>query len=94
MRHAFLIIAHNNWWQLRTLIQLLDEKDHDLYIHIDKKSRDFVRSDFEGIAEQSRLCFYQEYKVYWGGYSQVETELFLFEKALILVLQFLFLIIS
>ena len=81
MRHAFLIIAHNNWWQLRTLIRLLDEKDHDLYIHIDKKSRDFVRSDFEGIAEQSRLCFYQEYKVYWGGYSQVETELFLFEKA-------------
>lgn len=81
MRHGFLIIAHNNWGQLKQLIKLLDDEDHDMYIHIDKKSRDVALSDFEKIAEKSKVCFYQEYKVYWGGYSQVETELFLFEKA-------------
>lgn len=81
MRHGFLIIAHNNWEQLKQLIRLLDDEDHDMYIHIDKKSRDAALSDFEGIGEKSRVYLYQEYKVYWGGYSQVETELFLFEKA-------------
>ncbi len=37
VNHAFLIIAHNNWWQLKNLIQLLDYPSHDIYIHIDKK---------------------------------------------------------
>ena len=34
MQHAFLIIAHSNWEQLKTLIQLLNAENHDIYIHI------------------------------------------------------------
>ena len=37
MKHAFLIIAHNNWWQLKKLIECLDSGTHDIYVHIDKK---------------------------------------------------------
>lgn len=81
MRHAFLIIAHNNWGQLKTLISLLDHENHDLYVHIDKKSKDFDAEQFRGITQKSALFLYQEYKVYWGGYSQVQVELFLFERA-------------
>lgn len=81
MKHAFLIIAHNNWWQLKQLIQILDDVDNDIYIHIDRKSMDFNLSDFEGIVKKSKLHIDQKYKVYWGGYSQVQVELFLFEKA-------------
>lgn len=81
MRHAFLIIAHNNWGQLKKLIRLLDAENHDIYVHIDKKSGDFVSKDFNGIAAKSDVRFYQEYKVFWGGYSQVQAEMFLFEKA-------------
>lgn len=33
MRHAFLIIAHNNWEQVKKLICLLDAENHDIYIH-------------------------------------------------------------
>ena len=40
MRHAFLVIAHNNWWQLKKLIQQLDDESNDIYVHIDKKSKD------------------------------------------------------
>lgn len=81
MRHAFLIIAHNNWWQLKQLVQLLDAENHDIYVHIDKKSTDFDVLYFNDAVRRSKLQFFQEYKVYWGGYSQVQVEMLLFEKA-------------
>lgn len=81
MRHAFLIIAHNNWWQLKQLIQLLDAENHDIYIHIDKKSISFSEKGFLNLTFKSNVYFFQEYEVFWGGFSQVQVELFLFEKA-------------
>lgn len=81
MRHAFLIIAHNNWWQLKQLIQLLDAENHDIYIHIDKKSESFLEKEFLNLTVKSRVYFFKEYEVFWGGFSQVQVELFLFEKA-------------
>ena len=81
MRHAFLIIAHNNWWQLKQLIQLLDAENHDIYVHIDKKSKSFSEEDFLNLTAKSRVYFFQEYEVFWGGFSQVQVELFLLEKA-------------
>lgn len=81
MRHAFLIIAHNNWWQLKKLIEALDYENHDLYVHIDKKSKDFDVTYFNNATKKSKLTFYTEFCVFWGGYSQVQVELFLLEKA-------------
>lgn len=81
MKHAFLIIAHNNWWQLKKLIECLDSDTHDIFVHIDKKSEDFDSKYFLGIVTKSNLKFYQEYEVYWGGFSQVQVELFLLTKA-------------
>lgn len=81
MRHAFLIIAHNNWWQLKQLIQLLDAENHDIYVHIDKKSKSFSEKDFSNLTSEAKVYFFQEYEVFWGGFSQVQVELFLFEKA-------------
>lgn len=81
MRHAFLIIVHNNWWQLKQLIQLLDAENHDIYIHIDKKSISFSEKGFLNLTFKSNVYFFQEYEVFWGGFSQVQVELFLFEKA-------------
>ena len=74
MRHAFLIIAHNNWEQLKKLVQLLDAENHDIYIHIDKKSKDFKADKFLEIINKSRIFIYQEYEVFWGGFSQVQGE--------------------
>lgn len=36
-KHAFLIIAHNEFDILEKTIRLLDDKDNDIYLHIDKK---------------------------------------------------------
>lgn len=81
MRHAYLIIAHSNWWQLKQLLMLLDDEHNDIYVHIDKKSTDFKQSDFEGITGKSSVRFFRKYEVYWGGYSQVQVELYLGEQA-------------
>lgn len=81
MKHAILIIAYNNWEQLEKLIKAVDHENNDIYIHIDRKSKDFSEKDFVNICKYSQLNFYQENKVYWGGYSQVETEMLLFKKA-------------
>lgn len=81
MRHAFLIIAHNNWWQLKQLIMLLDDDSHDIYVHIDKKCQDFSIEMLRGLTKKSSLECFQQYKVYWGGYSQVQTELLLYEQS-------------
>lgn len=81
MRHAYLIIAHSNWWQLKQLLMLLDDEHNDIYVHIDKKSTDFNKLDFEGVTTKSSVHFFQKYKVYWGGYSVVQVELYLGEQA-------------
>lgn len=37
-KHAYLIIAHDNWKILEKLLILLDDKRNDIYLHIDRKS--------------------------------------------------------
>ena len=39
MKHAYMIIAHTNFQQLQTLIDLLDDERNDIYLHIDKKAK-------------------------------------------------------
>ncbi len=38
MKIAFLILCHKNPVQINYLIDTLDDKDVDFYLHIDKKS--------------------------------------------------------
>lgn len=38
MRHAFLLIAHNEFQLLKVLLSMLDDKRNDIFLHIDKKS--------------------------------------------------------
>ena len=80
-KHAFLIIAHNNWGQLKKLIECLDSQTHDIFVHVDKKSKDFDESYFIDSVTKSSLKFYREFTVYWGGFSQVQVEMFLLEQA-------------
>ena len=38
-KHAFLIMAHNEYDILNKLLLLLDDERNDLFIHYDKKSK-------------------------------------------------------
>ena len=78
-RHAYLILVHNQSKLLQVLIDMIDDKRNDIYIHVDAKAD---RSQFETVrAVQSRLFYTKRFKVYWGDFSMSNTELHLFEAA-------------
>lgn len=82
-RHAYLILAHKNWNQLKKLVELLDDERNDIYIHIDKKSQvgeDTLEAIRRAVAK-SEVCFVDRVEVQWGDYSVVEAELRLFRAA-------------
>lgn len=80
MKHAFLIIAHTEPVLLKILISLLDHKDCDIYVHIDKKSDISLFKNAH--TEFSSLNFMEDRNdVRWGHYSQILTEIKLFEAA-------------
>lgn len=81
-KHAYLILAHKNFNQLRKLIELLDHPRNDIYVHVDGKASDFNPADFEGATRYSRLRFLPErLKVNWGGVSIMRAELALLKEA-------------
>ncbi len=78
MKHAFLIIAHTDYYVLRVLVSLLDRIDCDIYILFDKKS-----SPCEGLqTTHSRLYILNGIDIRWGHTSQIKAEMLLFETAL------------
>ena len=83
-KYAYLIMAHGQFDQLYKLIKSLDDKNNEIFIHIDKKNHDF-NHDIENLlisaGTESSVYVYNEVKVYWSHFSQVECELFLLEKA-------------
>lgn len=80
MKHAYLIIAHSQWQLLETLMSLLDYPNNYIFIHIDKKSKG-ISKNLVNICTRATVNIYSEFKVYWGGYSQIQVELFLLDKA-------------
>ncbi len=80
-KHAYLIMAHNNFEQLKLLIDVLDHERVDIFIHIDKKS-DFRDYDsLKAHAKRSYIDIFSEVSVYWSDYSLTECEFVLLEHA-------------
>lgn len=78
MKHAFLIISHNEFEILQLLIDKLDSDRADIYVHIDKK----VKSLPELHTKYADLYVLEDrVDVRWGHYSQIACEMKLFEAA-------------
>lgn len=82
MRHAFLIIAHNEPAVLGCLLSLLDTEEADIYLHIDRRADTLygqfaawrpAHARFWPLADRRAVC--------WGDISQVDVELDLFSAA-------------
>ena len=63
---AYLIMAHKEPDLLRSLIQCLDSKKHDIFIHIDKKSQ-INLEDICDCVNESNVFVFKEKNVSWGG---------------------------
>ena len=82
-RHAYLIIAHNKWNNLQTLVELLDDDRNDIFIHIDKKGC-FSNEQIITIQENARkssIIFIDRISVSWGAYSLIDATLKLLAAA-------------
>lgn len=81
MKHAYLIIAHNDLEQLMQLMFSLDYENNDLFIHLDAKSAIEIDTLKEIAINKARVYIYKEYDVRWGTESQVKCEIFLLKSA-------------
>lgn len=80
-RHAYLILAHKNFGQLRKLLVLLDDPRNDIFVHVDGKAR-FSPEEWKNVCRFSRLVFIgPRLKVYWGGVNSMRCELALLREA-------------
>ena len=78
MKHAYLILAHNEFDLLRTLISCLDDSRNDIYVHIDSQVKAFP----ELHTDRAKLTMLTDrVDVRWGDLSVVEAEYKLFEAA-------------
>ena len=81
-KHAYLIMAHNNFSILKTLIKLLDDSRNDIFIHIDKKVEKFDFDVYKSLCQYSPVYFStRRIDVRWGRNSQIEAEMHLFSEA-------------
>jgi hypothetical protein len=77
-KHAFLILAHNEFPVMERLLYCLDDERNDIYIHFDKKLDQLP--DFR--LQNARLIVLSDrIDVRWGDVSMIEAEYKLFEIA-------------
>ena len=81
-KHAYLIIAHSNFYVLEIALKLIDDERNDVYIHIDKKVKDFDFEYYCGLCRFSNVYFTKKrYSVKWGSPVLVKAEMLLFDMA-------------
>jgi hypothetical protein len=80
-KHAYLIVAHNNWEQLLFLIDILEDPRNDFFLLVDSKAKDFNREIFVKDCPSNNLYFAESMKVYWGDYTLTEAVVSLLKRA-------------
>jgi hypothetical protein len=80
-KHAYLIIAHQGFEQLKYLLEDIDHELNDIYIHIDLKVKNPDCAYVKSGVNRSRIYFIDRIKVNWGGFSQIKVTLNLLKEA-------------
>lgn len=80
-RHAYLIIAHNQFEILKILLKTIDDSRNDIYIHIDKKCQNICMDEFVDVCKKSHVYCMSKYDIRWGDVSSIKCELYLLKYA-------------
>lgn len=80
MKHAYLIMAHNNPGVLRVLLEMIDDERNDIFLHVDKKSNLLKENKF-AMKKAGLYVLEKRINVIWGGYPQIEAEMLLFRES-------------
>ncbi len=78
MKHAYLILAHNEFPILERLLQAIDDPKNDIFIHYDKKLKEYPRFQ---TGNAGLFILDNRIDVRWGDLSVVEAEYALYEAA-------------
>lgn len=81
MKHAYLLMIHKEPYNLQKLLELLDDVNNDIYIHIDVKSKILCKEEILKWCKKSNLYFVQSISVQWAAYSGIKCEMVLLEEA-------------
>jgi hypothetical protein len=78
MKHAYCIVAFNNWPLLEKLITLLDDERNDIYIHIDKNVKIDSIDHFITYAKHSNVFILNRLSGSWGtpGLADIQLEFY------------------
>ena len=71
MKHAFLIMAYQDYWMLNQIVQSIDDERNDIYIHMDAKAKDFTE-DLIAPTKFSKVYFTERIEVSWAGDSKIK----------------------
>lgn len=81
-KHAYLLMIHEQNKQLIDLLEVLDDNRNDIYIHVDKKCKNFNFNTCQQHIKFSNLYFTKRYKIVWAGHSIVDAEINLLKEAI------------
>ena len=81
MKHAYMIMAHDQKELLKDLLELLDSDNNDIYLHIDAKSNMEI-DDIPSFVKKAGIHVYKEFKIYWADVTQTRCQFFLLREAL------------
>lgn len=83
-KHAYLVMAHDNFPILRRLLELLDDDRNDIYIHIDKKVKFFgeEKKKLATCVNRSRVVFTKRMNIIWGTDTMIKCEILLLKTAM------------
>jgi len=83
IKHAYLIMAHNEPKLLCELIKCLDDKRNDLYIHLDVQFDAIDENEIRKLLKYSNAFFIERKPIYWSGFTQIDCELQLLKVAIL-----------
>ena len=81
-RHAYLIAAHDNDYVVKRLLGLLDDPRNDIFIHVDKRAKNFDVASLSSCCRESMIEVIPRRRVFWGHFSQIDATLDLFREAI------------
>lgn len=80
-KQAYLIIAHKDDTAFKTLLHMLDDEDNDIFIHMDKKNKNYNQFYIEKQITKSKVFHTRRSSVSWGDYSMINAEYLLLKEA-------------
>lgn len=80
-KQAILIMYHNDYYILERLLKQIDNTKFDIYLHVDKKVKNFDFEYTKNLLKKSNLYFVKRLNVKWSTFSQIKCELELLREA-------------